>query len=295
MYDGFYTRITILVLLAFFFNKAAAQKKVFLVAGQSNAAGVGDSLLSPICAPGTAYEFLGLTGQLRPLKDPVGENAFGFEAAKTGSAWLSFAKRYYELPRDTIIIIQAAKGGSSLNSRADAHQRWDANGDLAKAAIEKTRLCLRAVHSSLDGIIWIQGESDAFYINKKQLTQSQYKDALKHLIQRFRYSFGSQLNFYIVQTGWALGESTAGYEAVQRAQEAICAEVSNTYLVYNLTKSFKTFGLMSDYIHYDQTGYNVLGKTIAEVIVGLEQGSDFQPFVISNDIYPNPSFDEVYL
>lgn len=291
----FHVQTALLLLFLFLLYDIKAQKKVFLVAGQSNAAGLGDSLLCPVCVPETAFEFFGPTGRLRPLKDPVGDEGFGFDRAKTGSAWPSFAKRYNELSQDTVVIIQAAKGGSSVNNRASPHLCWGESGHLWKAAVEKVNLWLKSSNSSLHGIAWVQGESDASYINSQQYTAKQYKQDLKSLFQRFRDNFGKHLNVYVVQVGLAVGESAARYKAIQLAQEEICREVPNAFLVYNLTKYFPTFGLMTDYIHYNQAGYNALGETVAEVIVNLERGIDLNPFDLNCAIYPNPSFGEMYL
>jgi hypothetical protein len=271
-------------------------QKIFLVAGQSNAMGVGNANLSPTCMAGTAFEYSAVKNILKPLSDPVGENEFGFEQAKTGSAWPSFAKQYNNITGNSIIIIPAARGGSSCSPLAPPELSWNQNGNLTNAAIEKTNSCLRNVNSpGLSGVIWIQGESDASLINRDGFSAESYKSELKTIILKFRHAFGENLPFYIVQTGLASGESVDGYEAIQNSQERICQEMPYVYLVYRYARYFNKYGLMGDYIHYNQAGYNILGKTIAEVIVKIDEHKFYEAPPLVNNAYPNPTSNKIQL
>lgn len=260
-----------------------------MVAGQSNAVGEGDQRFSYTCLSNTAFEYKSSTNEFTFLKDPVGEGGYGFDVAQTGSSWPAFAKRLYELSSQTIYIVPAAKGGSTLNPSGFEHLRWDYEGNLWTSAVEKINLASAKIGLPLSGIIWSQGEADASAINAHELTPQQYKVQLKKMISRFRDEFSPELPFYIIQTGFAAGEDSRGYEAVQKIQEEICNELPHTYLVYTFTRYFKEYNLMIDYIHYNQQGYNAIGKTIAEVIYNIEEKKEFNRPIYANAIFPNPS------
>ena len=66
--------------------------KLFLIAGQSNAVGQGNSALSVVCTQGTAFEYNGLTNSLQHLQDPMGQTVSNLEPAATGSIGPAFAK-----------------------------------------------------------------------------------------------------------------------------------------------------------------------------------------------------------
>lgn len=286
---SYFVRIILTQQLLVLLMPTAFGQKLFLVAGQSNAAGVGDSLLSHQCSPNSAFQYTMLYDSLLPLRDPVGENENGFEAAQTGSAWPAFAKRYYELSAQKVFIVPAARGGSSLNPLRSNQLRWDSLGNLWSTAVKKTKKAVKKTTVQLAGVIWAQGEADASFINANEFTKIFYKDQLKALIERFRFEFGPTLPFYIIQTGYAVGEKPGGYESIQNAQQEICEELPYTYLVYSFTKYFSEYNLMTDYIHYNQQGYNVLGKTIAEVIFEIEKTKTYTPPVYDDQTYPNPS------
>lgn len=264
-------------------------QKVFLVAGQSNASGVGDSKSSPICLPNTAFEYSFTSNSLITLKDPTGIDELGFEKAKSGSAWPAFAKSYNALTDEQVVIIQAAKGGSSCNPDYYPHLRWDVDGELLKSAILKTQNALALINRPLSGVIWIQGEADAVFINDKKFSREGYKRSLRNSINSLREMFGGNLPFYIVQTGLADGLNPYGFEQIQLAQEEIAKEVEHCSIIYPFTKLFLDAGLMGDYIHYNQKGYDVVGRSCAHAIHEIEKTGKLVSQVLENDVFPNPA------
>jgi hypothetical protein len=255
---------------------AAAQvpaKVLFLVAGQSNAVGMGDSTLSVLCKPGTAFEYRETTHSLVPLTDPVGENHLDFESARTGSAWPAFAQRFHELTGQPVVIVPAARGGSSGHAKAELNNygTWAENGKLFTQAIAKTNRALALTGLPLEGIVWLQGERDANAINAGQLTEAEYQQSLEQVIERFRNAFGKQVPFFIVQTGFYRNHSRAGFEAVRRVQQRVADEETGICLAYDQTGDFEARGWMKDDIHYSQLGLNEIGKSVAESMVRLRR------------------------
>lgn len=245
-----------------------AQQSLFLVAGQSNAVGMADSSASVTTA---AFEYCYATNSLKPLKDPVGCNELHFQKANTGSAWPAFADAYAKKTGDKVIIVQAARGGSSCSYKAelDDYGTWDTTGRLPlfDSAVIKTNAAIRQTGMALKGIIWSQGERDANAINTGQLTAAAYKSTLENLILRFRRELGDNIPFYIIQTGYYKDHDKWGFDEVRRCQREVSNEMKNVMLVYDETGSFIENGLMKDQIHYNQQALNMIGKTVAERIV----------------------------
>jgi hypothetical protein len=252
-------------------QKQPAGKLVFLVAGQSNSVGHGDASVSEIADPDLAFEYKYDTNTLVPLKDPVGERKLDFEAAHTGSAWPAFAKQLVAGKDQQVIIIPAARGGSSCNAKAEIPHdgTWAPNGKLFKNAILKTSAALKLTQAALSGIIWSQGERDANAINDAKLTADEYEQSLKETIARFRVAFASNVPFYIIETGYYKGHPQQGFDLVRKAQEHVAATCPQVYIVYRNTNLLTDADKLPDGIHYNQQSLNKIGASIAGEIAKL--------------------------
>lgn len=260
---------SILTLLAVFTVVSATSKgKLFLVAGQSNAVGQGKHTESPVCDPGTAYEYVANGDSLRPLKDPFGEKWESTQPAGTGSVAPAFAKKLNELSDQTIYMLGAARGGSSCGAKAElgTFGCWAETGKLFGEAVKKTRMAMSKTNLSLSGIIWVQGERDANAILTKNQTPAEYQAALESVILRFRKEFGQKLPFYIVLTGNQTDKTTEGTDAVRSAQMAVAAKLKNVYITYKEAQTFPQRGWLKDNVHYTQQGLNEIGEKTAEVV-----------------------------
>ncbi|WP_343674054.1 sialate O-acetylesterase [Chitinophaga sp.] len=257
------------------FSVNAMGQKLFLAAGQSNAVGMADSSNSVQCIPGTAYEFRYGADTLVHLKDPVGNPDLHFESAQTGSAWPAFAKAYHDLTGKQVVIIPAARGGSSCHYKAEleGNGTWDEQGRLRlfDSAIVKAKAASRLCKQPVSGILWSQGERDANAYNAQQLSAEEYEQRLVTLIQRFRKALGSEVAFYIIQTGHFTGHPDEGFDAIRKAQEHVAQQVRKVYIVYAQTKDFPQKGWMQDEIHYNQTALNDIGATVARQVVLKEK------------------------
>lgn len=249
-------------------NNACAQHKLmFLVAGQSNAVGHGDSALSVIVEKGAAFEYRYRSNTLYPLQDPVGANELNFQQAQTGSAWPAFANRLFFLTKKQIVIVAAARGGSSCHQKAELsdYGTWDTTGNLFPNTILKSKAAIKQVNEPLAGIIWLQGERDANAINSGNLTAQEYLQALQSVIGRFRRELNAKIPFYIVQTGYYQGHPPEGYNQVQEAQEKAARLLSNVYVIYK-TRQFAKENQLKDGIHYTQPNLNEIGEKAADAI-----------------------------
>jgi endoglucanase len=244
---------------------------LFLLAGQSNGVGGGDSTKSPKCIPGTAFEFDAAANDFIPLKDPVGKAWKLFHKSGTGSVSPSFAKRLNELTNAPVYMVTAARGGASCNRKAelDSYDTWDTSGNLFEQAVEKTKMAEAKSGLALNGILWMQGERDANAILAGQLTAAEYQASLEGLIQRFRTQFGKKLPFYIVQTAYQQDKAPEGCQAVRDAQEAVAKKMKRVYIAYGETGEFAKRKWFKDIVHYNQEGLNDIGTKVAAFINSL--------------------------
>jgi len=269
---GFSPLFACCLFVTFMLMHAAAtgqERTLWLIAGQSNAVGQGDSAMSAKCGNDTAWEYILTSDALRPLADPVGVRELNFERANSGSIAPAFASAMTARGQ-SVVIVSAARGGSSCHEKAELNNygTWDTSGHLLlfDDAVRKVKAAQKHTTLDLSGIIWLQGERDANAINDKKLTAPEYEASLKALIARFRSALGKKIPFYIVQTGYFAGHPREGFDAVRRAQQNIANRDKRTEVVYTETNLFETKGWMKDQIHYNQLGLNHIGAAVADAI-----------------------------
>jgi hypothetical protein len=255
----------------------AQDKMLFLVAGQSNAVGQGNKDSSVLCSIHSAFEYRMNDTSLLPLQDPAGENWQYFQRANTGSFIPAFAKQYHSQTGKQVVIISAARGGSSCHTKAELENygTWATKGNmpLFEDALIKTKQAMQYSALPLSGVIWCQGERDANAINTGQLTAIEYEAALIDVIGRFRKALGETLPFYIIQTGFYKNHAREGFDEVRKMQERVAAHLPNTFIVYKNTGEFEKLGWMKDEIHYSQQGLNDIGEEMASAIAFTEKTS----------------------
>ena len=245
------------------------QKKLFVIAGQSNAVGQGDSRTSMKYGLKDCFDYDQKTDSLLKLKDPVGQNDRYFQKANTGSIAPAFAHTLNKLTGDSVIIVAAARGGSSNHVKAEV--RWATWSEIGKLslfmpAIKKIKKAEYKVRHQVDGIIWIQGERDANAISAKEMTAFEYQEALQNLINRFREELGQEVPFYIVLTGFYINHPVEGYHMVRKVQRSVARKMSKVYLAKVDPGKFPKKMWMTDEIHYNQVGYNKIGEELAKQI-----------------------------
>lgn len=273
--------IVCLCLLSWQNSFAQSARRLYVVAGQSNAVGQGDSLKSVDCALLPCYEYDVCLKKVKALKDPMGQKWRLTEPAGTGTIGPAFAKRMYELTKNEIYMVSAARGGASCHRKAwlSTYNTWDVEGGLFDDAVAKIDAAVEATNTTLSGIIWMQGERDANAILDKQLTAMEYKDALKDVILRFRKKYGTDLPFYIVLIGYQQDRESDGCSAVRKMQREVADEMTQVYIVFSDTDKFPKRGWFKDRVHYNQDGLNTIGQEIAEKIVLLNK--ELSPFAFS--------------
>jgi len=251
------------------------KQKIFLIAGQSNAMGVGDKEASIFVPDREVYEYDSVKDTLVILKDPVGQDYLNFQDAETGSFIPALAYEYNRTTENKILVIQAAKGGSSLTEEAEINnwENWSEEGNLFSSSIYKTQKALSVLNESeINAIFWSQGENDGQAIASNLITKQDYRNALINLVQRYHNLFG-EIPFIIIETGRSRGNPAKdqGYTEIREAQREVAAEMGNVYIGYNETEFFIERQWMIDGVHYNQEALNDIGKKLAYFYASLEE------------------------
>lgn len=256
------------------------KQKVFLIAGQSNAMGVGDKESSLKQDNIDVVEYNSQYNDIELLNDPIGQNDLGFQQAQTGSFIPALGYEYNRATKNKVMVVQAAKGGSSLTEKAEINNwgNWSPSGMLFQNSLTKIEMmqaCLAAKENTkplVDAIFWCQGENDGEAIYLNLVTKQDYKNALINLVQRYHNRLG-EIPFIIIETGRFQGDAIKdeGFTKVREAQREVAAEMDNVYIGYNETEFFIERQWLQDVVHYNQEALNDIGKKLAYFYASLEE------------------------
>jgi len=246
---------------------------VFLIAGQSNAKGKGDSTLSPKAITGKVLQIN--TGVIKDANDPMGENVTGSnEKSQYGSAWPSFGNTYFNKTSRMICMIPSYKGGTAQCAAADVGAgNWDTTGVLFDSAVARVNsamsvLATKGYNPIFKGVVWLQGENDAIALQAGTITQADYTAAFTKMIRKFRQNFGAAMPFNIIRVGTSTPYIDSYWQQIRDVQQSIANSDSMTQVVYYNAANFVTRGLMQgDGIHYNQIALNEVGQMTANAIL----------------------------
>lgn len=232
---------------------------LFVIVGQSNAEGRGDSSLSPAAPTG---RYVG-GGAVAALADPVGN-------ALTGSAWPAFANEWFAQTGRGAAFVEAATGGTALIPDA-AGSNWSPSGTLRAAAVTAANNAIATIGASTSTLasvyfVWAQGEQEAETINGTTITGPLYEAALEALAAYFKAQVPAMVEMLVVRTGVRNDLANGpGWADIRAAQDAACADSANLRMAYRGASSFNAAGraLMADSVHYSQAGLNTAGKCAA--------------------------------
>ena len=234
-------------------------KRVILLAGQSNCAGYGERAgLSAAMAASAARVQIWVDGEAsaavksawRPVDTLCGgtvgsETHYGVETSL--GAYLQSIK-----PRDEWRIIK--HGVSSTSIAAD----WNSGGATYAAwlAVVQTALAALGDTYSIDGMVWVQGESDA----ANEANSLAYQARLTTLIADIRAELAAPSMAWVLSRILA---SWAGFPLnVRAAQAAVAAAVTRTAMV-DADDCSQAGG------HYDTRGIWILGLRLGAALAGL--------------------------
>ncbi len=276
--------------------------KVFLIGGQSNAAGAGQNTEYPALYQSPQYDVEFWNGgrfsgdgvpdyvsdrnadtEFRPLELGSGNNPGGTQSGCEVSLGRVLKDA---LPYDNIAIVKYAMGGSALKRglrSADGAGDWDSGPPEWSGTFDGVRYHVfeySAVLPALQAIIdrgdvpeiaamfWMQGESDA----GDSTAASEYEANLTKLLNSVRTDFAvPDMKFVIGRLKSTINRSYV--ETVIAAQEAVADADENTYFIDTDDLQFK-----SDNLHYSAVGLIGMGERFANTYLStLPKRGDFEP------------------
>ncbi len=233
---------------------------VFILAGQSNMAGSGQSDELPVeyqTSPSNV-RVLGRRGQLEPL---MPQGRFGPDVSFSHA----LAKAW---PDRTIVIVKHAVGGTSAlawspnwseeQARITGNER---NGPLYDRLMARVKPLMEREDVEIVAMLWAQGGRDARF----EQAAKEYKENLKKIIEAVRRDVGNpRLPFLLAQTVDAPPRAFPYIETVRKAQQEISKEVPGTRLI-----SSDKLAKHRDNIHFNTEGQIELGKRFARALLVL--------------------------
>ena len=278
------------VVLATTAHAADKPLKTFILAGQSNMVGWGDSTRLPDdLRKGNDRVLMFEDGKWQPLKPhapalqnqrPYGltefhfgpEIAFGHELAKA-------------FPDETIGIIKYAAGGSSILAWKPDWSKEDADrigqggrGSLYKALMGKVKKAQAKREVEIVGFVWQQGGRDMTKLD----VAKEYLDNLKSLVAAVRKDTGASDLQFIYGSPRSEGypddlsdlvpqktKGRVGAQWVVKAQWEAQKEIPRSKMV--IVRNMETHPKNP---HYNTAGQMVLGKLYAEAYLEIAQFRD---------------------
>lgn len=228
---------------------------VYLIAGQSNAVGVGkDCVNDPISSDVHMFR---LSGTWDIASHPIHDSTdtlfpLSQEKAQTGhSPWLNFGKilsRHLGYP---IGLIPGTKGGIPLSC-------WDRQED--GAFFENAHQIVKASGSEIRGILWYHGCNDVY----DEKLRDTYFERFKRICDDFRETYGAgipiltvQLNKTVCTKNTDLWQAGYGFSVIREAQRRAMHEISDLYMVPSIDL------MVCDGIHNSAMSNMVIGERVA--------------------------------
>ena len=257
---------------------------LWILAGQSNMEGCGD--LVDLEAPSSSVRMFAHGDFWKTAEDPLHwlleANDVVHHPDLTGSdlereranhranrtkgagCGLTFAKRIAESTGRTVGLIPCAHGGTSMEQWSPG-KKDEGGASFYGAMLRRVQLAIETSGGHLRGILWYQGESDAW--GEASLL---YRKRMHELIAACRSDFNDpELAFYLVQlgvfanTGPATQDDIRAWCRVRETQRLLPSEISHTATVPAIDLD------LDDGIHIGSVGQKRLGRRLANV--ALEQ------------------------
>lgn len=254
--------LCLLMLIGVFSHVAMAEiakDRVFVLAGQSNMQGRGSSGDLP--------------AHLRVQPDNVRYYTHGRESTIAKYHYfgpeVNFAYLVSKMfPNDNVIIIKSAATGSSIT-------QWLPGNELYEALIRQVNYAVDLTKADIQGIVWMQGETDAREQSLAEAYQTNLETFLSHLRNDLQAEEAAILLGQIRQPN----HNFAYEKQIRQAQQQVADADEHKILV-----TTDDLGKLYDKVHYDSDGLVELGRRFA---VGFVEHRKRQLTAASNQQHIN--------
>lgn len=232
-------------LQSFFYNSTPPPSYVFLLAGQSNCVGRGETFDAALDTTSPLIRQVRQSNQLALATEPL--DHVDPEAGDVGFG-LAFGRAFVAEYAADVIFVPCAQGGTGFPAN-----NWNPGNGRYEQTMDRINYVLKSqVNSKFAGILWHQGESSA----SSSWTQSQHEVALDAMIDGMRDDIiAPEVPFILagLSPDWYTGQSTR--EGIQAALVDTPNRISNCAYV----SSDGLTGNVGDEIHIDAASQRILG------------------------------------
>ena len=221
--------------------------KSFLMIGQSNMAGRGDfgeveEINNPLCK-------MLRNGRWQPMSEPINPDRGIFTYLHSGVGLAaSFADEYAKHFNEEIGLIPCADGGTAI-------KEWQPGELLYMNAVMQATLAQKT--STIAGILWHQGESDAHTEQDVRLYRERFMNMITSLIKDL--NLPENIPVIIGELGKFVGEYQNGkckyFKEINTVLKDLSDEVSGGAFVSSAGLSARFDG-----IHFNSKSYREFGK-----------------------------------
>ena len=236
---------------------------LFVIAGQSNAAGYGKDPVED--GPELGVSLFGQRGIWELASHPLNDSTDSIyeqitERMNPGrSPYLHFAKYYKRISGIPVGLIQTALGASPVS-------RWNPedNGDLYQNMKEMLK---KASDGRIAGMLWYQGCAEAVALETEH-----YGKRFSQMIKSFWEEFG-RIPVFACQIGRLTGNiseaSDRAWNQIREAQKRVAAELDGIYLIPTLDAE------LSDQIHISSLSGLKIGERLARAALCILKSRPF--------------------
>ena len=240
---------------------------LWIIAGQSNAVGIGYGVVNDPPTPGVSL--FGVNEVWRMATHPLFDSTDSKYPASRDmgwvgvSPWLAFARMIWQQTGVPIGLIPTALGGSPLAA-------WDPGNAPEEAYLYHNMLAMvQAAGGRVAGMLWYQGCSDA-----NEQCASTYLMRFTRFVQAVRAQYGEKLPIITAQLNRFLdssAEQQRPWSQIYEAQRQAARVIPGVAVVPTLDAP------LSDAIHNSAAGCVMIGERFGHTALGMVYG-EFTPW-----------------
>ena len=261
--DNVYFTLTDGTVLTVPYQEGSRIIDLFIFMGQSNMVGRGVAAKAPAVPEGWGYEYKAISapGKLSHMVEPFGldeENSKSgvVDNRRSGSLVSAFTNAYYEKTKTPVVGVSCSKGGTTTSfwkpggkPLNDAISRWNE----AEEWLTENGYTIRHKY-----MFWLQGETDA----TNKLPAATYRESLLALVREMlsKTSVEKCIMVRVGKLGQTVSSAITICDYVIDIQTDLCRTYKEFVMGSTAAAGFVEEGLMAEYWHYTQEGYNLLGE-----------------------------------